>query len=315
MKILLSLLLLLFFFRGVQPLTAGDGKTLVCTTYPIRLLTETVADGLDSVRIELLVPAGTGCPHDYVLTATDMRLLMRADAVILNGLGLDGFVRNSLKSVQTDAVLIDSSVAIGEHLPSRIPSVAHRHDQAGEGEHEHQHDTGQRAVNPHLFVSPRLAARLVIYIAEQLSEMDPDHADVYKANAREAADRLQNLSREMAAAARDFERRRIVAQHDVFDYLARDLGLDVVAVIQGRHGHEPTATELRRLIRIVRDLEVAAVIAEPQYRENVPALLAAETGVPLVTLDPVAGGPVDGDLAYYETVMRSNLRLLQRLLQ
>ncbi len=300
----------------VHPVAAENEKTFVCATYPIHLFTEAVAAGLDSVNVELLVPAGTGCPHDYVLTATDMRLLMRADAVILNGLGLDGFVRKAIQSVQADAVWIDSSAAVPDHLPSRGPAVARRHDHARDEAHEHHHHGGEaEAFNPHLFASPRLAAELVTYIAERLSEIDPDHAAVYKANAREAAERLQTLARDMVTVSRNFERRRIVAQHDVFDYLARDLGLDVVAVIQGAHGHEPTATELRRLIRIVRDHEVAAVVSEPQYRENVPAVLSAETGVPRVTLDPVAGGPADGDLDYYETVMRANLRILQRLLQ
>ena len=78
---------------------------------------------------------------------------------------------------------------------------------------------------------------------------------------------------------------------------------------------EPTASALRHAIRDLREREVAALIAEPQYRDRVMRTLSDETGVPLATLDPLASGPPDAGLDYYEEVMRSNIETLERWLR
>ncbi len=317
MKIYSAIFLLAAVAVSAHHAPAAEPRiNLVCSTYPIRLLTREVTAEVPSVKVDLLVPAETGCPHDYVLTPTDMRRLMRADAVIVNGLGLDEFLNKPLMSVKPDAVIIDTSVGIDDLLPARIPTVGQRHAHGHEDDETHAHHGDAHGdFNPHLFASPRHAARLVMNIAAALSEIDPEHAASYDAAARNAAERLRRLSQDMALTATEFARRKIVTHHNVFDYLAQDLELDVVAVIQGGHGQEPTATELRRLIRVLREHKVAVLITEPQYRDNVVTVLSAETGVPLATLDPLATGPEDADLDYYLTVMRANIEKLQRLLQ
>jgi len=40
--------------------------------------------------------------------------------------------------------------------------------------------------------------------------------------------------------------------------------------------------------------------------------LAAETGVPAVQLDPLASGPTNAPLDYYETVMTKNCTILEK---
>lgn len=324
--------LLAVMLLGSRAVTADEPRLhVVCSTYPMWLLTRAVVADVESVRVDLLVPAETGCPHDYVLTPAAMRRLMRADAVILNGLGLDDFMHQAMVSAQTDAHRIDTSAGIDDLLPSRVPLLGkhpesrpdpaphnhghpHGHDHVQGHNHHHDH-ASRKHRNPHLFASPRQAARIVENIAEGLSAVDAGHAASYRAAAHAAAERLRRLSETMTARAKTFERRTIVTQHDIFDYLARDLALSVVAVIQEGEAVEPTASALRHAIRNLREHEVAALIAEPQYRDHAMRVLSAETGVPLVTLDPLASGPSDAGLDYYEAVMRSNIETLERWLR
>ena len=87
-------------------------------------------------------------------------------------------------------------------------------------------------MNPHLFASPRQAARIALNVAAGLSKADPEGAGVYFRNAQAYADRLNALADEMAALGRTLKNNRIVEPHGVFDYLARDMGLEVVAVLR-----------------------------------------------------------------------------------
>ena len=69
-----------------------------------------------------------------------------------------------------------------------------------------------------------------------------------------------------------------------------------------------------KIIKTVRDSGAAAVFTEPQYSARAAQTIAREAHVGVFSLDPVASGPSDAPLDYYETTMRANLAVLQRVL-
>jgi len=182
--------------------------------------------------------------------------------------------------------------------------------------HDHGHDHARHrhaGPNPHLFASPRQAALLAENIAAGLSKADPEGAGVYFKNAKAYAQRMNALADEMAALVKTLKNNRIVQPHGVFDYLARDIGLEIVAVTQP-HGQEPSAAEMLELVKIVREKKAGAVFTEPQYSPKVGQTIARETGIPAAVLDPAASGPENAPLDYYEQVMRKNMEALRNTL-
>ena len=173
------------------------------------------------------------------------------------------------------------------------------------GGHHHHHG----GVNPHLFASPRMAARLVTGIAAQLSKVDPTGAAHYSRNAKTYAATLNSLADEMSALGKKLKNNRIVQPHGIFDYLARDMGLDIVAVMQA-HGQEPSAAEMLQLVKIITEKNVGGIFFEPQYPKKVGQTLSRETGVTAALLDPVASGPENAPIDYYEKTMRENMKTL-----
>jgi len=146
-------------------------------------------------------------------------------------------------------------------------------------------------------------------IETALSAARPAGAGAFRRNADAYVSRLSVLAAEFETAAKTFRRRNIVTFHNVFDYLARDLGLAVVGVIETAPGQEPSAGEIRNLSRTIRGKQVPAVFTEPQYSPKLSEALAREAGVPVRVLDPVAtGSPA---LTAYEDAMRRNLSTLK----
>lgn len=276
---------------------AGKPLTILCTTFPIYQFTRNIAQGHAGVQVELLLPAQLGCPHDYAVTPQDMRRLARADVLVVNGLGLEEFLGAPLKSANPRLRVIESAQGIKAIL------------RYGNGDaHAHAHE-----VNPHLFVSPRMAALLVRNIAEALQRIDPAGARLYERNASAYAARLNRLADECVAVGRRLANNRIVTQHGAFDYLARDMGLTVVAVV-AEHG-EPSAAQILELVHTVRRTKAGAVFTEPQYPARIGQTIAHEAGIRAAVLDPVASGPTDAGLDYYEKVMRRNLATLAQTLR
>jgi zinc/manganese transport system substrate-binding protein/zinc transport system substrate-binding protein len=190
---------------------------------------------------------------------------------------------------------------------------AHKHDH---GDHDHDHDHGHDhgGVNPHFFTSPRAAAQQAINIGEALAKADPKNAEAYRKNAAAYSDRLKNLGSEFETLGKQIKNKKIVTMHEVFDYLAKDCGLEIVATIHSSPGHDPSAGQLRKVIEQIKKSGAAAVFTEPQYSPQAGKTVAKDAGVPVHSLDPVASGPSSAGADYYEKTMRGNLEVLRQTL-
>jgi len=302
------------------PALAGAPKKVLCSMFPIYQITRNVAQGYGGLTVDLMLPAGLGCPHDYVLTPQDMKKITTADALVINGLGMEDFLGAPLRDANLKLVVIDTSKGVDGVLAGDADDHDSGHKKEGkkaeadhrEHGHHHDHDHGP---NPHLFSSPRMAARIAMNVAAGLSKLDPDGAAVFFRNAAAHAEKMNRLAGEFGALGKRLRNKRIVTQHGVFDYLARDMGLEVVATVRGGHeGEEPSAAEVIEIIKTIREKKAGAVFLEPQYPGRIGETIAREAGVPAALLDPAASGPAGAPLDYYETVMRRNLETLAKTL-
>lgn len=311
------------------PLTsAAEGpKKILATTFPIYQITRNVVHGSTTAVVDLMIPANLGCPHDYALTPRDMQKLAAAEVLVVNGLGMEEFLGAPVRKANPKIILVDSSRGITGIL-NYPDDDGHEHEKAAarhshgkkaakgrpakHAPEDHHHHHG--GPNPHLFASPRMAARLAANIAAELSAIDPASAALYARNAADYAERLNRLADEFVQLGKTLRNPRVVTQHGVFDYLAADMGLEIVGVVQAHPGQEPSAAEMLALTRAIREKQAAALFTEPQYPPKIGEAIARETGIPVALLDPVANGPDAAPLDYYETVMRRNLETLKTTL-
>ena len=305
MKFFLSLLLCLFL--GLPATAKAESpRELTATVFPVWILLKEVAKDVPGVNVNLLLPAGSGCPHDYAMSPNDRRRLASADILVMNGLGLESFLGPEEKRrplMKAGALVIDASQGVRGLIHGK--------------KHEHEGHSGNDCdINPHLFASPAMMAQMARSLAEQLAAADPQNASLYESNGNAVSERLEALTDEFRRSGGFLKSRSVIAQHDIFDYLVRDMGLSMEAHIQPHDGQEPSARGMLDLVRLIRSHKVAAVLTEPQYPARAGRTLAAETGIPCLELDPAANGPEDlnAPLDWYENLMRSNLRTLEQAL-
>lgn len=291
-----------------SPEKTTDIKRIVVSTFPVYQLTRNIVRDYEGASVELMLPAQLGCPHDYALTPQDMRKLAKADVLVINGLGLEGFLAPQLQNAEHSFVLIDSSQGIDDLLMFKNEEACRACDHHAD---HSAHPMGD--CNPHLFSSPKMAAQLTINIATQLSEIDPEGAPFYTTNAMVYAETLNRLAEEMANRGAKLKNKRMITTHGIFDYLARDLNLEIVIQMQP-HGQEPSASEMITLAKMIKEQQVGGIFTEPQYSQKIGMTLARETGIAVGMLDPMATGPKDASLDYYENIMRQNMRTLEQTL-
>lgn len=291
-----TLLLILALLLALP--AAACAETIVTSFYPIHLFALNLLDGIDGIEIAALAEPGTGCLHDYQLQTGDMKTLARADAFLINGAGMEGYLDGVFDAFPTLPV-VDASVGV-DLLED---CGAHGHD-----DHDHDHD---HAYNAHIWLDAQNAILMVNNLADGLITTLPAHADAIAANRDSYIARLTALDDELTAALSAVAKKDVVTFHEAFPYFAKAYGLNVAAVINRDPDDALSPRALAELCKTVAALGAPPLFVEPQYEDMAAQTISRETGAPLYVLDPIVTGPeADVPLTWYEDVMRQNLAVL-----
>lgn len=289
-------LIIIFFLPLSAAYAADNGLKIITTTFPIYQLTKNITLGAKGISVDIIIQSTAGCPHGYNLTPADARKISFADMMMINGLGLDNHL--ALGMLPKDSKVIDTSIGMKNVLKN-------------DGEHN-KLSHGQ--LNPHLFASPRRYAFMLEIILEELVQKDGEQADLFRKNAQTYKNKLRKLADDFSILMTGLKYPKVVTQHNVFEYLAADTGFKIIDSIQGHPGEAPSAARIIKLINKIKANGAKAIFVEPQFDDKYAKTIAMETEVPLVVLDPVASGPDNAPLDYYEKVMRANMNNLKRVL-
>ena len=187
---------------------------------------------------------------------------------------------------------------------------------ADDEEADHGHDHG--AHNPHFWFDPLRVVVAIDAIAARFAELDPDHADEYRANA--AAYNAEVLALHAwtveQVSAVPIEKRLILGSHDYYRYFAVRYDFEVVGIILSiAEDAEPSAEHLAHLVDLMRERDVQAVFGEKIARERLASALANEAGATLVRLYSDSLGPEGSGADTYITMVQSNVRLVVEALR
>jgi zinc transport system substrate-binding protein len=281
---------------------ADDGGVRVATGfYPLQYVAERV--GGDLVTVDNLTVPGTE-PHDLELTIHETAAIAQSDLVVFEH-GFQPAVDDAVETSAEGAVL-DASEAL-----ELRPAEEHEEEHAGEEEHEGEEDHEHGDLDPHFWQDPELVADLGDAVADQLAELDPDHADEYATNAADLRADLESLDEEYAAGLEGCERDTVVVSHDAFGYLEK-YGLHFEAIAGLSPDAEPNPADLGRLQRLIEEDGITTVFGERLAPPALVDTLARDAGVTTAVLDPIEGLTDETEGEDYLTLMTQNLDALRQ---
>jgi zinc transport system substrate-binding protein len=248
----------------------------------------------DRADVVPLIDAGFN-PHNYQPRPQDMKRATMLDALVMNGIGHDEF---AFKIVEAAGMKGKLRLIYANDGVALIPL-------AGAG-------GNVKIVNPHTFVSMSAAIQQVYTIARALGELDPKNAAFYRDNARTYTTRIRRMKAEFIAQLADVDVSRFscATMHDAYGYLMQEFGLRVAAVIEPRHGVQPTAKQLAETIDRIKAANVHVLFAEKYFASKLSDSIKAATGVDIYSFSHISDG--DYTPQKFEDEMRENLTTLVR---
>lgn len=268
---------------------ASAAKPVVYTTFfPVTDLTSRIVG--DKMEVRTIIK-GNQEPHDFELQTSDRAEISKADLIVYNGAGMEGFVADLRDAVGDDGRFLDLSEGL---------TLLQSKDAAG---------ADHAAVNPHTWLSVKNAQAELESICNKVSAMDPANAAYYRANLESARSEFKALDerfeRELAAVPAD--KRYFVASHAAFNYLADDYGLKQVAVTGISPEDEPSANQLATIADFVEQHGIGTIFFEGTATPKVAETLARTTGAKTSTLYTMERLTEDEAALGYLGLMERNL--------
>eukprot|EP01037_Dinobryon_pediforme_P029328 gene29328-32923_t len=199
------------------------------TVASFTVLADVVAQvGGDHVHVKSLV-GPNGDPHVYEPTPDDARQLKAADAVFVNGEGLEGWMDRLIKASGYKGKINVASTGVKTHR---------------------MEDDGKVVTDPHVWNDPKNGIIWTSNIVKVLSELDPEDAGTFKANGDKYIAELQAIDAyaKQAIGSVPPDRRKVLTTHDAFGCFALAYGVKFMSPQGISTEAEASAADVGKLI-------------------------------------------------------------------
>lgn len=289
-----------WYVSRTQEQTDGQELTVVTSFYPMYIAAENVIGDADGVRLENLSEPQTGCLHDFQLTPEDMKLLSTADVFIINGGGIESFMKEVAEAYPNLKIIEaceNTSLLSGEEKDT------HHHEEETEEEHAHGD------VNAHAWMSVSAYETQVQTIADGLSEADPERSSAYQNGAKAYLGKLDGLKKRQEKLKQEISGQSVILFHEAYAYVAEDYGLQVNYLLDLDEERQVSAGEVSDVLSAVRKGHVKYILAEELYGKSMGDTIRKESDAKVLYLDPLNRGTYEKDS--YINGMKKNMEILE----
>jgi zinc/manganese transport system substrate-binding protein len=270
---------------AVIPLHAQDKINVVASFSILGDFAKNV--GGERVNVTTLVGPNSDV-HVYTPAPADAKKIADAKLVIINGLGLEGWLPRLVQSSGSKAAIVTATNGIA---PRKLGSDADPH-------------AWQSVVNAKIYVAN---------IRDALIAADQAGAPSYRANADAYLAKLDALDREVRDAVAQIAevRRKVISTHDAFGYFAAAYGIAFIAPQGVSTESEPSARDIAAIITQIRAEKIPAVFLENVSDPRLMRRISAETGARIGgTLYSDSLTAENGDAPTYIDMVRHNIKAL-----
>ena len=228
--------------------------------------------------------------HNYKARPEDIKKMATLNILVVNGIGHDEFIYEIVRSARMGGKIKIINANKGVSL---MPVSGMR--------------TKTRIMNPHSFISITSSIQQIYTIARELGQIDPANKAYYNKNAQAYAQKLRNMK---AAAIQKVHHlknlnMKVATSHAGYDYLLSEFGLRVRAVIEPAHGVEPSASDIKAIIDIIKRDKIDVVFVDAQVTNKYSTTIQKATGVRIRSLSHMSRGAYTKDS--FERFMKYNL--------
>jgi len=275
-----------------RPGTGSRRLSVVTSLFPVYDFARQVAG--DKANVVLLLPPGTE-PHSFDPRPADIIMLNHGDLFFYTNIYMEPWVQKILAGISNSHLLaVDTSSGIQlvgrsaapgpdeeDHAAGMTPSPDRQGVPEKIRQQRHEHD----GMDPHIWLDPEYAIKMVENIRDGFIHKDPENRVFYSDNAAAYIKQLAALDDRYKTSLAGCRKRIFVnGGHFTFGYLARRYGLEYVSAYGLSPNSEPTPGAIAKVTRTLRANGLKHVFFEELITPRVAETISRESGAELLML-------------------------------
>ena len=319
------IILVSFFFS----FSAKAEVNVVTTIKPLHSLVSSVMKGIGEPS---LIIEGTNNPHTFVFKPSHAKMIEEADIIFWIGEDLEAFMEKPLDSLAEKAQVISfMELSSIEKLKFREKNIFDDHD-GHEDEHEgHEDDHGHKdddhdddhdghedeheghdddhndahahahgEFDAHIWLDPVNAKKMVLEIAHELSDLDPNNKVKYENNANATIKSLDELvDSNKKILSKDIS---YVVFHDAYQYFEKRFGVIPAGALTLNPDVLPGAKQIADIQDVINDKGIKCIFSEPQYNPKIIETIGNDMKISTGVMDPL-GAYIDAGPSMYSDLI------------
>jgi zinc transport system substrate-binding protein len=261
------------------PAQAWSDVTIATTIRPLQFIARAIVG--DSGSVSSVIDQQDS-PHHYIVSPSDRINLQNADLLLWIGPEFEVFLGDFFQRRSGSAVIIAAQSLPGLTL--------------------HQLSNGH--LDPHLWLDSNNALLLASSLTSELSDIDPDSADIYAANLGAFTTRLQSLNRQIEAQFVRADPADYLVYHDAYQYFEKQFGLNHGMALLQDPELEPGMRDILAKRRELQALTPACIFLEADSNPALIDTMLADQQPRQITVD-LLGYDITAAADAYVTLMQT----------
>jgi zinc transport system substrate-binding protein len=245
-------------------------------------------------------------PHHYSLRPSEIKTLNQADLIFWVGPNLESFLRNSLNNIKSKNKYTNKPKTKIIQLMNTndlklLRYRTHFDFDINQG-HKHSHKHNHTGIDPHFWLDPIQVKNIIPTIVNNLSNIDPINANLYKKNADILIKKLINLDNKLQANFTNnlkHNKSAFMVYHDGFQYLEARYKLNNKGAISINPEIPLSAKRVNYVQKKLHKANVVCVFSEPQFNTKILNSILPKN-INTAVLDPLGSKVKPGKDAYFE---------------
>lgn len=227
-------------------------ETVVCSFEIIHSICSQICEGTD-IELTTIVPKDSD-PHLFQPKPSDSKKIFKASLVIINGLGLEGWIESIIKASGYTGEIVQASATISPRMLGKLP-------------------------DPHIWHDPELVIIMVENIKNALLKKFPNESQKIMANTLRIVENLRVLDKKITNifAKIPESKKMLLTTHDAFSYFAKRYGIKVYSPQGVSTSDDPSAADIGNLVKKIRKYNISAIFLEKLANPKIIKIIAQET--------------------------------------
>lgn len=239
---ILAMLFLLYQTIIKQTFTRQTKPYVVCTTTIIGDTIHQIAG--NTIHLEILMGPGVD-PHTYKPVENDLIKIVQADLIVYHGLHLEARMADLFKHLSSTK----NTFPITQDIPCHL-LISSNDDNS--------------MFDPHVWFDPRLWIYAIQTMTHKLSQLIPEHAQLYQQNAQRFIHDLNALYASTKTELLEIpnQNRYLITSHDAFSYFAQAYDFNVVSLCGINTASEAGLCDVQNVIQTILQHKIPTIFVE-----------------------------------------------------